>query len=478
MAWAREELILGAAAGAVQRAAAAVAALREVDDANALSRALVQLSHAQWFDLDRPAAEAAATEAVRVLDGVPEVSRDLGRAQSECAGLASSAYRTDEAIALADRAIATAQLVGDRATLAHALSSKGAALSTRDFLAGCELMEASLAIAQHDGYGYHSVRACVLLADEALLHCDLRRAARFIESGYAIAVDRERDSFRNDFDVLSAHHHLLAGRFAQASTMLDAAMRLAGPHYLPALYRLLGRLQSIRGMPEASDTLAQATAEARRTQEPIQVLLTATARAEHAWLVGDLEVIGSETDEQYERAVALGHPWIAGELALWLWKAGRLDEAPAISAAPYQLQIDGRWREAAETWHTLGLPYHRAVALADGDNDARVTALETLDRLGAVPLAARLRNELRDAGVKKVPSQPRPATTAAGGLTARQLEVLHLVRDGFSNKEIAEQLFISVRTVEHHLSAILSVLEATNRTEAVSAAQGRGLLTA
>ncbi|HSG65296.1 MAG TPA: hypothetical protein VLD39_09845, partial [Gammaproteobacteria bacterium] len=238
LAWAREELILGEAARAVRCAVSGVAALRASGDAHALSRALVQLSHAQWFHLDWEAAEAAATEAVSVLEGTSELSRDLGRAQSECAGLATMGYRTDEAIALADQAIASSELVGDRATLAHALCSKGTALSTLDYPAGCELIEASLDIAQDDGYGYHALRACVSLAGVALLRCDLERAQRFIRSGYAIAIDRERDSFRNDFDVLSAELHLLAGRLDQSTTLVEAAIAHAGPHYLPTLYRL------------------------------------------------------------------------------------------------------------------------------------------------------------------------------------------------------------------------------------------------
>ncbi len=194
VAWAREELILGEAVRAVQGAAAGVAACREVDDTHALSRALVQLSHAHWFDLDRSAAEATAAEAVAVLEGTPAESRELARAKSECAGLAQSAHRPDEAIALADQAIDLAEVVGDRATLAHALGTKGATLSTLDYQAGCELMEASLAIAQHDGFGYQSVRACVHLAGVALLHCDLPQAERSIRDGYTIAIDRERDS--------------------------------------------------------------------------------------------------------------------------------------------------------------------------------------------------------------------------------------------------------------------------------------------
>lgn len=477
LAWAREELIVGEAARSVHCAVRGVAALREFGDANALSRALVQLSHAQWFHLDVAAAEAAATEAVEVLDGTPELSRELGRAQSECAGLASMACRTDEAIALANQAIASAEIVGDRASVAHALCSKGAALSMVDYVAGCELMEASLDIAHQDGYGYQSLRACVTLADVALLDCDLQRAQRYIQAGYAIALDRERDSFRHDFDVLSAHHHLLAGRFDESATLVDAAIVDAGPHYLPTLYRLLACLQSMRGMAEAGDTFVLAAVEAARTQKPQHLLLVGAARAEHAWLTQDMAAIGAETDEAYEWAVSLGHRWIAGALALWLWKAGRLDGTPNICAEPYRLQLSGRWREAAETWAGLGLPYHRAVALADGDNEAKLVALDTLDRLGTRPLAAQLRKELREAGVQQIPNPPRAATVAAGGLTARQLEVLHLVSEGYSNKQIAQQLFISARTVEHHLSAILTALEVTSRTDAVAAGHARGLLT-
>ncbi len=64
----------------------------------------------------------------------------------------------------------------------------------------------------------------------------------------------------------------------------------------------------------------------------------------------------------------------------------------------------------------------------------------------------------------------------AAGLTTRQAEVLELLAEGLSNPEIADRLFVSPRTAEHHVSAILSKLDADTRQEAVSVAEDQGLL--
>ena len=61
-------------------------------------------------------------------------------------------------------------------------------------------------------------------------------------------------------------------------------------------------------------------------------------------------------------------------------------------------------------------------------------------------------------------------------LTHRQLEVLRLMAQGNSNKEIARELGISENTVRVHISAIISALDATNRTEAAYSAMRLGLI--
>jgi len=160
----------------------------------------------------------------------------------------------------------------------------------------------------------------------------------------------------------------------------------------------------------------------------------------------------------------------------------RLDGRPSVDvtgiAEPYVLEISGDIAGAAERWQALGAPYEQAVALAHTDDPVSArSAVELLDRLGADAVAAKVRGLLRAKGVTAVPARRRASTLAHPlGLTARQQEVLRRLSDGLTNAEVARALYISEKTVDHHVSAVLTKLGVASRREAVRSARVIGLL--
>jgi DNA-binding CsgD family transcriptional regulator len=173
-----------------------------------------------------------------------------------------------------------------------------------------------------------------------------------------------------------------------------------------------------------------------------------------------------------------GFQWSPGVIAFWLWKLDALEQIPEGIAEPYRLVMERRPIEAAVIFESKGLPYDRSLALMHGDDDARVEALEVFETLGATAVAAKLRQTLRNEGVSVPRGKGHHTRDHVAGLTARQAEILELLNDGLTNIEIADRLFLSPRTVENHVAAVLSKLDASTRDEVVLVAREMGILPA
>ncbi len=87
----------------------------------------------------------------------------------------------------------------------------------------------------------------------------------------------------------------------------------------------LGQLRSRQGDPAAMELLDEALERALYTGELQRICPVRNARAEWAWLAGDLDQVRQEAASVYDRVLLAGHRWCAGEFAFWLWRAGALE---------------------------------------------------------------------------------------------------------------------------------------------------------
>jgi DNA-binding CsgD family transcriptional regulator len=389
------------------------------------------------------------------------------------------AGQTNEAVHWGSRAIDLAQQFEAIEILVHALNNVGFAQLLAKDQQGRAKLEESLRLSLAHNLEEHASRAFTNLSAAALMNRDYPLTLGYVGEGIAYATEHDLESCKRYMTMARARVHFETGEWTtatdDAATVLDHSVGYNVTR-IPAL-TILGHVRVRRGDPDASRVLTEAHQLAMQTNEIQRFGPIASARVEMAWLAGNREQMIAEAQSILELAKDHNDPWLQGEFAFWLWRAGVSQAVEQEIAEPYALQIAGNWRAAADLWKQIGCPYEEAMALADGDEAARLDALAIFEKLGATPAAERLRQTLRAGGVRGIPRGPRPSTQEnPAGLTARQMEVLSCMSEGCTNTEIAERLFISSKTVDHHVSAILAKLDAHTRAEAVSVALQSNLI--
>ncbi|MDR7556386.1 MAG: LuxR C-terminal-related transcriptional regulator [Armatimonadota bacterium] len=457
----------------------AVRIWREEGDCGREAVALLRLARTYVRDGRNAEAEQASLVALEILEAGPP-SAHLAAAYRTRAMLLMMDRRNPEAIAFSERAVELAQQFDDVESLAMAYNFLGAAVILLGRLEeGRAFLERSLTLARDRGFDHLVAWAYWNLGSALGEVYDVRNADHYLTAGIAYCAERDLDTSRSYMMAWKSLVDLYRGRWEPAAAEAAAVLTRPGTATTSRIMALvaLGRLHARRG-DAARDALDEALALASRTGTLQRVAPARAARAEAAWLAGDLGRAAEEARAAYDLAMSRAHPWFTGELAYWRWRAGDRFEAPEWLAAPFALQIAGRWREAAAEWERLGCPYETARALAEGDDeDALRQALLTYERLGARPMAAVTARRLREIGAGSIPRGPRPTTRAhPAGLTAREAEVLDLLAEGLPYAKIADRLHLSPKTVEHHVSAVLSKLGARTRAEAVREAARRGLI--
>ncbi|MGA9294842.1 MAG: AAA family ATPase, partial [Ignavibacteriaceae bacterium] len=424
-----------------------------------------RISRMLWYDCNERKAEEYIDKAIEILEKQPP-GKELAMAYSNKSQTYMLREETERALYWGEKAVKLARKLRDKDIEAHALNNIGTArMFTGDF-SGEEHLKKSLQISLQNDFVEHTMRAYINMGCALLQKRDLQEANKYFTEGSEYCSNKDLYTL---ILCMAAHHanvKLYLGKWDEAAEIASSVFQNEnvpeGNKIIPLF--IIGIIRARRGDPGAMNLLQDSNRLAAGMREMDKIVTIKAATAEAFWLQNKLNDILEEIESLYLNIQYTKNPWYIGALAYWLWKAGRLKTIPEIIAQPYLFQIKGDWQSAAELWEKFACPYEKALALSEGDERAMKRSIEILEDMGASAAAQLIKHKMRERGMKKIPKGPRRTTRKnPAGLTIRQMEVLKLLGKGLSNIEISNQLYISPKTVDHHVSAILSKLNIHSR---------------
>ena len=448
----------------------ALALWRAIGDQLQVGHTLFMLAKTHWRLCKGDESAAAIEESVAVLEALP-VSRELGWSYAFLCVQRFNTGADGWSMLLKSKEIA--EQLDDMSLLATAYNTIGGVKAWQGEDGVPDLrraLEMALAAGDDEQVG----RAYANLQETLARDYELAEAERVFDAAMEYLGEHDLGVYEH---CLRGSQGLLldrAGRWDEADALLvfDLAERALSPINKILKLQVIGLLDARRGRDGAERALDESLMYAESSGEATYVVETGIARVEAAWLAGDAEGIRREASRALV-AAAEQDRWMRGALATWLRRCDLPDADLGVVGPPYELMLAGEWRAAADAWRGLGVPYEEALALLDsGDAVAMHEAVRIFGRLGATATVARAQAIMRQHGVTSIPRGSRADTKANRfGLTRREQEVLALICEGLTNAEIGAKLFIAEKTVDNHVSSVLSKMHVNSRRAAARMAR-------
>ncbi len=439
------------------------------------------ISRFSWFVGKRDIAEDMALKAIGVLEPLG-ASRELATAYSNYAQLKMLSDDKENCLFWGEKTLAIAEDLKLFDIKSHILNNIGCVqiLDPTSKTLGEKNLKLSLDIALKYGFQEHAARAYTNLGTSLAVMMDYALSETWLEEGLKYCNDNDLDSW--SYYKLSWKARLLLekGKWREAE---EIAQKLLNNPTHPDIVKMsvlvvLGTIKMREGNEKTALTLFyEAKTKALMMKELQRTVPLTCALLEYEWIYkkrGIADEMVAFTSILFETTFNI---WYYSQFVYWMYQSGRGFHPIQPIMEPFHAMLQNNWHHAASSWRQKECGYHEALCLIHGDEQDQRKALEILDILGASATLKHLRKWLRNKGIKNVPRGKRPTTKENSALlTTRQIEVLYLLKDGLQNNEIADRLFISYKTVDHHLTAIFSKLHVNSRTKAVAEAINLGIL--
>lgn len=492
----------------------------QVGDAIKVADIHRRLGRVLWDRGDSAGAFTHAKTALEILETAPP-GYELAMAYSTLSQLHMLAFQQEESIAWGEKALQLAEQLGDVRVQAHALNNIGTSLAEiGEAERGIACLERSMALARQSNLTADVLRAYNNLGDRLAHNGEFKRSAALIREGIAFGAQVGWESFTSQLRSILAWIEMYLGHWEQARILIDAEMNerpVSCPWILITKAELLfyqGEIGAARQVFETVLTVCETANEPHllehalmhlarvllRSGDPAQAIATVDRCRQliQQWpaTVDSADVLYCAIDIYLGAgAVTSARSLLASLVKIDEQKPNPLTRTLCAEAqgllALYEhrfAEAVGYFERAGTGWRAMELPFDAAVSrrrlaeslLQTGDPAHRERARQELTaarqrfaHLGAVLELASVDALLRQFDPE--PSVVQPIDTRLDELTPREREVIALLARGYSNREIANELVISAKTAEVHVSNILGKLGFTSRAQAAAYAVEHGL---
>lgn len=438
------------------------------------------LSRISWFNGNRQNAEQYGQQAIEVLDSQPS-SKAKAMAYSNMSQLKMLSSEAAECIYWGEKAIAIGAELNDEEVLAHAYNNVGTQIALTDEQKGLHLLTESLAIALKNNYQEHAARAYTNLGDNCLVTKNYAGAKKYLDEGIKYCDELDLGSWSSYMLACKARLLIETGQWDEAVSIANSLMANGRqpPIIKTGVLTVVTTVEMRRGKNVSLAGLQEAREIAFKTTELQRMIVALAPLLEYEWLTCNNVINDSDIETVVDLIPQKGNLYQNSQFTFWVYKARRKKLGFPNIFEGYEVDSTAKALKAAALWQKKGNYYQQALCLFEGDTEDKKKAITLMQTTGAVAAVEKMKGDMRAAGIKSIPRGIRQATQAnPGQLTERELGVLQLLHKGMQNKEIAATLFISIKTVDHHISNILFKLDAATRAKAVQQAIRMNILKA